>query len=113
MADRRTRIAVVNNDKKCRQECRKSCSVVMTVINPLFFFFFLVNHHERKEDNALLWNGFLLLTINFTCETVEEITLFVILLMQGNYASRSLLPQKLHLFLRSCVLAAVNSSRYL
>ncbi|KAL9127064.1 MAG: hypothetical protein Q9217_003993 [Psora testacea] len=30
MSDRLTRIAIVNNDKKCRQECKKSCPVVRT-----------------------------------------------------------------------------------
>ncbi|KAJ9495346.1 Fe-S cluster-binding ribosome biosynthesis protein [Exophiala xenobiotica] len=30
MADRLTRIAIVNSDKKCRQECKKSCPVVRT-----------------------------------------------------------------------------------
>ncbi|KAL8995242.1 MAG: hypothetical protein Q9169_004978 [Polycauliona sp. 2 TL-2023] len=30
MSDRLTRIAIVNSDKKCRQECKKSCPVVRT-----------------------------------------------------------------------------------
>ncbi|KAJ9602081.1 Fe-S cluster-binding ribosome biosynthesis protein [Cladophialophora chaetospira] len=30
MADKLTRIAIVNSDKKCRQECKKSCPVVRT-----------------------------------------------------------------------------------
>ncbi|KAI9730508.1 MAG: Fe-S cluster-binding ribosome biosynthesis protein [Cirrosporium novae-zelandiae] len=30
MADKLTRIAIVNNDKKCRQECKKSCPVNRT-----------------------------------------------------------------------------------
>ncbi|KAL6717953.1 Fe-S cluster-binding ribosome biosynthesis protein [Lecanora helva] len=30
MSDKLTRIAIVNNDKKCRQECKKSCPVVRT-----------------------------------------------------------------------------------
>ncbi|KAF3905435.1 hypothetical protein ABW20_dc0102000 [Dactylellina cionopaga] len=30
MADKLTRIAIVSSDKKCRQECRKSCPVVRT-----------------------------------------------------------------------------------